>query len=95
MAIEFVNPDIASLRVPVYTNADGEIAISGDTITGTKNITFSYTKYNATANELIHGAASGSSTTGIVTTFINFLLKATTDELGIKRTIVQTTAEDY
>lgn len=95
MAIEFVNPDIASLRVPVYTNEDGEIATSGDTITGSKSITFSYTKYDATANELINGATSGSSTTGIVTTFINFLLGATTDQLGIKRTIVQTTAEEY
>lgn len=95
--LDFVDPDIASLRVPIYLNADGEIAIDGDTIAGSKNFTFTYTKYNATAQELYHGTteaiAVSNSTTGIISTFIEYLLGSTTDSLGIKRTIVQTTRE--
>lgn len=93
--LEFVNPEIASLRVPIYLNDNGEIAIEGDTIAGAKNITFTYTKYDATAQELYQGSNDtySDSTTGIITTFVNYLLGGSTDRLSIKRTIVQTTRE--
>lgn len=94
MAYQFIDPDVASIRVPIYTNANGDIAIEGDDTAGSKNMTFSYTKVDATAQEIIFGSTgeeSEASTTGIITTFITYLLGASYNALGIKRTLVQNT----
>lgn len=89
----FADPTVASVRVPVGLNPDGDIAVSGEDIAGTKSLQFTYTKTNATADEILYGTSDTSNitTTGIVSTFINFLLDATADPLGMKRTIVQNT----
>lgn len=93
----FVEPILATVRVPVATNPDGNIAISGDEITGNKSIVFSYTKRDATAQEILYGTSADSenaTTTGIVSTFIEYILGGIIDPVGIKRTISQTTTYD-
>lgn len=89
----FQNPTTANLRVPVSTNDDGDIAIEGDDIAGNKNFNFTNTKVSATAYELIYGSiytpGIEPTTSGIVTTFIEYLLGSEFVETGIKRTVVQ------
>lgn len=93
MAYTFSEPAIASIRIPIGLNADGEIAVQGDDVAGSKNLQFTYTKRDATAQEILFGddvSSEGSATTtGIVSTFLTFMLGAYTDPLGMKRTIVQ------
>lgn len=92
----FVEPEVASVRIPVGINADGEIAVSGDDVAGTKNVAFTYTKRDATANEILYGTSDTStiSTTGIVSTFLEYILGTTVTKGGMKRTIIQLTGAD-
>ena len=93
MAYTFSEPAIASIRVPVGLNENGEIAVDGDDVAANKNLQFTYTKRDATANEILFGSDVGSeesaTTTGIISTFLTFMLSAYVDPLGMKRTIVQ------
>lgn len=90
---EFLNPIAATVRFTINTNADGDIATENDTITGTKTMNFTYTKLDATAQEIIYGTTMNvyqDTKSGIGTTFIEYLLGGSIVENATRRTIVQT-----
>lgn len=90
----FTTPDTASVRVPVGVNEDGDIATGDEVVVETKTLQFSYTATTATAEEIIYGENAlhdAITKSGIITTFIDYLLGATAEPYGMKRTIVQAT----
>lgn len=79
MAYQWEATPNASFRIGVPINEDGDIAQSGETPTGTKNVTFGYVSNSATLVHLLTGYEAGTSPaqnehSGLGGVFIEFLL---------------------
>lgn len=88
-------PVICTIKIPIDTNADGDIASGNDTKAGSKTFTFNYIKADATPNEVIYGS-NQEGTAGVITTFIGYLLDAEVYVEDLKRTttdIISQTAD--
>lgn len=93
---QFINPITATVRFTINTNANGDIATGNDTTAGSKTMNFTYTKATATAQEIIYGSnadSSATTTSGIATTFIEYLLDGSIIPYETRRTTVQTTQQ--
>ena len=99
MAYQWESNPNASFRIGVQTNEDGDIAQDGDTITGTKNVTFGYVANSATLTHLLTGYEAGVSPaeyehSGLGGVFIDFLLGGTYMQSTARKSVTYKAEED-
>lgn len=78
------SPAICTIKMPIQLNSNGDIASGNDVIAGNKTFTFNYVKADAEPNIVIYGSDQDS-TTGLITTFIGYLLDSEIYIEGIRR----------
>lgn len=90
----WTTPAASSLRLKVYTDRDGNIAVTGATVTGSKSITIGYVLNSASAGKIYNNesddAVSPTGTAGIVTIFFDYLLSNHTNIYNMSKSVTMT-----
>lgn len=94
MAYQWSDEPLASFRLPVSTNIDGDIAGDGDTVTGTRTVTFGYVDNAAALTVLVEGnAISPYEIKGLGGVFIEYLFGGEYVISGAKKSVTYSAEE--